>query len=1284
MTDLPENAHRDRSTSMISAMDVYNPRRTREMSDKYDYHDIEGNNSDSQQSSSASYSKVVENLASLSSPGKMSFDYKMNSQSLMRRLKDQDQVVSLPRNEYQSSTMNTSVSSTLRNHDQHTHSRGIGPGIDHNQYISQDQFYYSGQPNPPDMNDLQQHHIGALFHLPEQSPQFKDAPCSAQGQRSTFFVNESNHGQFDSNERNQYEGNTVNRNSLNGIIYQHPQINIMSGVNQVHLTKHHLPISHGGTRQNSDVYAHADQSLNPAIPPYISNEKYQQQLSNNNTKDVGKYSHQQNQFNQGHEKRWHFEDHEKFPHQVFRSNQIESEVKDNQSQSSPATLGYSVSSQNIVNHGSGTLIGEVSFDDIIQKNPNHYQSDPRRDNQVSTGKNGQCYDQHSPSAPKGNVGPSASTTFPMKGKGLHEKSVRNTFESHYANHSLQSLNVSFPPYPPSQSSSTFSSAATDPHPTENVEQSVPCPPEADLSDSIKERNDYFKEGLKSNETVNEKKNPPLNSINCSQNTSSRKQISKIQNPVKALTIDLLKTYESIEGPSSFTSCISESNGEHKGSTEVNFEPVHDQTYYQQYAFHSSTGMEQMDESYNLGLVSSAMGVPLNKNVVCNKKENNFQIFYPSAINGIPVKHEATDPYFVNSGVYYASAYDSQPSSENSLSSNQFSNINLANNHHTAQIQPAHNVKPNSIERHGTNVPQQKLQFLNKHYEAPAGESRAEVREYNDGYDDSNYDYIIHPGEILEGRYLLKERIGKGSFGQVVRAIDLSRSSSINDGQGRKGDGKPVEVAIKIIKSKKPFKKQALTEIDILTMLKLRDPHDQYPTVKMDACFLHRNHYCLVFEMLSFNLYELLKHTGFRGVNMLLLRKFTYQLLLSLAYLAKPELDIIHCDLKPENILLRQPHRSAIKLIDFGSSCRSKDRLYTYIQSRFYRSPEVILGLPYSKAIDMWSLGCVLVELTTGSPLFGGNDMTDQLRRIVEVLGMPPDQMVEAAKPKEAMKYFEVNQQPSSPQQQPIDMPHFYHYYSLARPFCERRLSKQNHGKWKLKKELAEKNRYNMTLKAILKVNDNFLVHAKRQKHEELTKQAEMHAENQPNKTSKGMSISKQDENFILRHLLLDLVHKMLLYDPNHRITPQMALSHPFLSGISPHAPPPDYPLKLYHYHLSLQTREWDHKSNQSMLNGDSNSHYDLHGNNYIYKSKSATTLANQKASDDRVSDPGFTCNLKPTMENLTSFDQSQTKDKNQAMNIGVANQKIPSSSCDMEKNHHYYSNRLDNGKNKKL
>ena len=94
--------------------------------------------------------------------------------------------------------------------------------------------------------------------------------------------------------------------------------------------------------------------------------------------------------------------------------------------------------------------------------------------------------------------------------------------------------------------------------------------------------------------------------------------------------------------------------------------------------------------------------------------------------------------------------------------------------------------------------------------------------------------------------------------------------------------------------------------------------------------------------------------------------------------------ISHRDLKPENILLRHPKRSGVKVIDFGSSCRSNNPTYSYIQSRFYRSPEVLLGLPYSVAIDMWSLGCILVEMHTGEPLFSGSDQVDQVQKIVKV------------------------------------------------------------------------------------------------------------------------------------------------------------------------------------------------------------------------------------------------------------------------------------------------------------
>lgn len=105
-----------------------------------------------------------------------------------------------------------------------------------------------------------------------------------------------------------------------------------------------------------------------------------------------------------------------------------------------------------------------------------------------------------------------------------------------------------------------------------------------------------------------------------------------------------------------------------------------------------------------------------------------------------------------------------------------------------------------------------------------------------------------------------------------------------------------------------------------------------------------------------------------------------------------DMNFIHCDLKPENIMFVQdPKRpnSRLKIIDFGSSCRAKQTVYSYIQSRFYRAPEVILGAQYSNKIDMWSFGCILVELYLGLPIFPGNSMYDQLRKITNILGYLP-------------------------------------------------------------------------------------------------------------------------------------------------------------------------------------------------------------------------------------------------------------------------------------------------------
>jgi len=270
-------------------------------------------------------------------------------------------------------------------------------------------------------------------------------------------------------------------------------------------------------------------------------------------------------------------------------------------------------------------------------------------------------------------------------------------------------------------------------------------------------------------------------------------------------------------------------------------------------------------------------------------------------------------------------------------------------------------------------------------------SKKEKKEvFNEGYDDENWDYIVKSGEVFNDRFQIEKLIGKGSFGQVVKAFDRKNQEY---------------VAIKIIKNKKPFFQQAKLEIEILEQLNGLDPHDQYNLVRLKDHFVFRNHQCVVFELLSHNLYDLLRNTNFRGVSLNLIRKFARQVISGLAFLALPNINIIHCDLKPENILLRHPKRSSIKVIDFGSSCRGNEIVYSYIQSRFYRSPEVLLGLPYRVSIDMWSLGCILVEMHTGEPLFSGQDELDQMCKICEVLGLPPEHMLISST--KAKKFFSV-------------------------------------------------------------------------------------------------------------------------------------------------------------------------------------------------------------------------------------------------------------------------------------
>lgn len=252
---------------------------------------------------------------------------------------------------------------------------------------------------------------------------------------------------------------------------------------------------------------------------------------------------------------------------------------------------------------------------------------------------------------------------------------------------------------------------------------------------------------------------------------------------------------------------------------------------------------------------------------------------------------------------------------------------------------------------------------------------------NFGFDDASGSYIHVPHDHIAYRYEMLKTIGKGSFGSVIRAFDHKLMQN---------------VALKMVRNEKRFHQQAQTEISILKHLRQKDVNNSMNVVHMFEHFIFRDHTCITFELLSLNLYELTRKNKFAGFSIHLVRRFAYSILKCLE--ALNENKIIHCDLKPENVLLKQQSRSGIKVIDFGSSCFENERIHSYIQSRFYRSPETILGAKYGMPIDMWSLGCILAELATGHPLLPGEDEGDQLACIIELLNMPPASLLQQAKP----------------------------------------------------------------------------------------------------------------------------------------------------------------------------------------------------------------------------------------------------------------------------------------------
>uniref|UniRef100_A0A3Q4H904 non-specific serine/threonine protein kinase n=1 Tax=Neolamprologus brichardi TaxID=32507 RepID=A0A3Q4H904_NEOBR len=346
------------------------------------------------------------------------------------------------------------------------------------------------------------------------------------------------------------------------------------------------------------------------------------------------------------------------------------------------------------------------------------------------------------------------------------------------------------------------------------------------------------------------------------------------------------------------------------------------------------------------------------------------------------------------------------------------------------------------------------------------------------------DYQLVQHEILcsvSSSYEVLEFLGRGTFGQVAKCWKRGTNEI---------------VAIKILKNHPSYARQGQIEVGILNRLSAENA-DEYNFVRSYECFQHKGHTCLVFEMLEQNLYDFLKQSKFSPLPLRHIRPILQQVATALMKLKS--LGLIHADLKPENIMLvdpiRQPYR--VKVIDFGSASHvSKAVCSTYLQSRYYRAPEIILGLPFCEAIDMWSLGCVIAELFLGWPLYPGASEYDQIRYISQTQGLPAEYLLSAGT--KTSRFF--NRGPDSS----------YPLWRLKTP-------SEHEMEMGIKSKEARKYIFNC-LDDMMQVN------------------LSSHLE------GTDMLAEKAD-----RREFIDLLKRMLRLDADKRITPTKTLGHPFVT-----------------------------------------------------------------------------------------------------------------------------------------
>lgn len=269
----------------------------------------------------------------------------------------------------------------------------------------------------------------------------------------------------------------------------------------------------------------------------------------------------------------------------------------------------------------------------------------------------------------------------------------------------------------------------------------------------------------------------------------------------------------------------------------------------------------------------------------------------------------------------------------------------------------------------------------------------------DNWDDAEGYYKLIANELVNGgRYRMIKNLGRGVFANVAQAEDISIQDDSNTHK---------LVAIKMIRRNDLMRKASQKEMDFVRKVNDADPQDKRHVIRLLSSFDHKGHLCAVFEHMSKNLRDLLKeNTNGHGLSLQAVRSYSRQMFVGLQHLVSCQ--VVHCDLKPDNILV-SPDMKTIKLCDFGTAVDKRDVMERteYLVSRFYRAPEIILGLDIGYGIDMWAVGCTIYELWTGKILFTGRTNNQMIKAFMDCLGWPTERLLKKGLLQNVLEHFEA-------------------------------------------------------------------------------------------------------------------------------------------------------------------------------------------------------------------------------------------------------------------------------------